>query len=195
MFNFICGKIISVDNGVLILQCGHIGYELCISDYTALNCAVGDDVQVYTYLQVKEDGLTLYGFSSEEEKKIFLQLITVSGIGCKMAMAVLSNCSINDLAMAIVTGDSKRLAGVKGIGKKTAERIVLELREKVVPPANIGKTIEPISNFTNEQLDAISVLISLGISRIDAENRVRKACESGLAKTEDILNTALKTLR
>ena len=81
MFNFICGKIISVSNGVLVLQCSHIGYELSISDYTALNCAVGDDVQVYTYLQVKEDGLTLYGFSSEEEKKIFKDLLDDSTLG------------------------------------------------------------------------------------------------------------------
>ena len=195
MFNFICGKIISVDNGVLVLQCGNIGYELCISDYTAVNCAVDDEIKIYTYLQVKEDGLTLYGFSSEEEKKIFLQLITVSGIGCKMAMAVLSNCSIYDLAMAIVTGDSKRLASVKGIGRKTAERIVLELKEKIIPPANVEKPIVSVSSFTNEQSDAITVLISLGVSRNDAENRVRKACENGLVTTEDILNAALKTLR
>lgn len=195
MFNFICGKIISVESGLLVLQCGNIGYELCISDYTASQCCVGDDIQLYTYLQVKEDGLTLYGFLNEEEKKMFLQLTTVSGIGCKMAMAVLSNSSVYDLAIAIVTGDSKRLSGVKGIGKKTAERIVLELKEKIVPPANLEKTNEPIDNFTNAQLDAISILMSLGITQNDAEKKVRKASESGLIKTEDILNAALKTLR
>lgn len=196
MFSFICGEVVSVEEGIAVLKCGDIGFELCVSDFTALDCGVGDSVQLYTYLQVKEDGLTLYGFSSAQEKKIFMQLITVSGIGCKMALAVLSNCSINDLATAIATGNTGRLSGVKGIGKKTAERIVLELKEKIAPPVGVNQKTAPTATvFSEEQLDAIAVLTNLGISRVDAENRAAAALSAGFVKAEEIINFALKNQR
>ena len=199
MFNFICGEVVAKEEGILVLKSGEVGFELCVSDYTAMDCNVGDYVQIYAYLQVKEDGLVLYGFSTLEEKKIFLQLITVGGIGCKMACSVLSNVSVNELAMAIFNGDSKRLACVKGIGKKTAERIVLELKEKIVPPTNAKlplekeKTAEKV--FSQDAMDAISVLVSLGIAKNDAEARVGRVIEQGYSKAEDLINFALKNQR
>lgn len=191
MFNFICGEVVSSEDGVVVLKCGDIGFELFVSDFTALDCQVGANVQLYTHLQVKEDGLTLYGFSTLQERKIFAQLITVSGIGCKMAIAVLSSVSACDLAKAIVTGDSKKLSAAKGIGKKTAERIILDLKEKIVVPVDVPH-VSVSSQFSSEQMDAISVLCSLGISRGDAEDRVKNAAEAGLSKAEDILNFAFK---
>ena len=199
MFNFICGEVVAKEEGILVLKSGEVGFELCVSDYTAIDCNVGDYVKIYAYLQVKEDGLVLYGFSTMEEKKIFLQLITVGGIGCKMACSVLSNVSVNELAMAIFNGDAKRLSCVKGIGKKTAERIVLELKEKIVPPANVGvkseKKTQQETVFSAEAIDAISVLVSLGIAKNDAESRIAKAVENGLNKTEEFINFALKNQR
>jgi len=197
MFNFICGEVVAKEEGILVLKSGEVGFELCVSDYTAMDCNLGQYIQIYTYLQVKEDGLNLYGFSTVEEKKIFMQLITVSGIGCKMASAVLSNVSVNDLAMAIVAGDSKRLSGIKGIGKKTAERIVLELKEKIVPPSNtpVEKQKEEEVIFSQEAMDALTVLVSLGIAKNDAEARVGKAIAGGLQKAEQIINFALKNQR
>jgi len=199
MFNFICGEVVAKEEGILVLKSGEVGFELCVSDYTAIDCNVGDYVKIYAYLQVKEDGLVLYGFSTMEEKKIFLQLITVGGIGCKMACSVLSNVSVNELAVAIFNGDAKRLSCVKGIGKKTAERIVLELKEKIVPPANVGvkseKKTQQETVFSAEAIDAISVLVSLGIAKNDAESRIAKAVENGLKKTEEFINFALKNQR
>ena len=199
MFNFICGEVVAKEEGILVLKSGEVGFELCVSDYTAIDCNVGDYVKIYAYLQVKEDGLVLYGFSTLEEKKIFLQLITVGGIGCKMACSVLSNVSVNELAMAIFNGDAKRLSCVKGIGKKTAERIVLELKEKIVPPTNVGvkseKKTQQETVFSAEAIDAISVLVSLGIAKNDAESRIAKAVENGLKKTEEFINFALKNQR
>lgn len=199
MFNFICGEVVAKEEGILVLKSGEVGFELCVSDYTAIDCNIGDYVKIYAYLQVKEDGLVLYGFSTLEEKKIFLQLITVGGIGCKMACSVLSNVSVNELAMAIFNGDAKRLSCVKGIGKKTAERIVLELKEKIVPPANVGvkpeKKTQQETVFSAEAIDAISVLVSLGIAKNDAESRIAKAVENGLKKTEEFINFALKNQR
>jgi len=199
MFNFICGEVVAKEEGILVLKSGEVGFELCVSDYTAIDCNVGDYVKIYAYLQVKEDGLVLYGFSTMEEKKIFLQLITVGGIGCKMACSVLSNVSVNELAVAIFNGDAKRLSCVKGIGKKTAERIVLELKEKIVPPANVGvkseKKTQQETVFSAEAIDAISVLVSLGIAKNEAESRIAKAVENGLKKTEEFINFALKNQR
>ena len=196
MFNFICGEVVAKEEGILVLKSGEVGFELCVSDYTAMDCNVGDYVKIFAYLQVKEDGLVLYGFSTLEEKKIFLQLITVGGIGCKMACSVLSNVSVNELAMAIFNGDAKRLACVKGIGKKTAERIVLELKEKIIPPTNVKTPAEKEKHaektFSQEAMDAISVLVSLGITKNDAEARVAKVVEQGFTKAEDLINFALK---
>ncbi|MBR5145396.1 MAG: Holliday junction branch migration protein RuvA, partial [Clostridia bacterium] len=195
----ICFNFVTKEEGILVLKSGEVGFELCVSDYTAMDCNVGDYVQIYAYLQVKEDGLVLYGFSTLEEKKIFLQLITVGGIGCKMACSVLSNVSVNELAMAIFNGDAKRLACVKCIGKKTAERIVLELKEKIVPPTNAKlplekeKTAEKV--FSQDAIDAISVLVSLGIAKNDAEARVGRVIEQGYSKAEDLINFALKNQR
>ena len=199
MFNFICGEVVAKEEGILILKSGEVGFELCVSDYTAMDCNIGDYVKIYAYLQVKEDGLVLYGFSTLEEKKIFLQLITVGGIGCKMACSVLSNVSVNELAMVIFNGDAKRLACVKGIGKKTAERIVLELKEKIVPPANAkmpaAKEKLAEKTFSQDAIDAISVLVSLGIAKNDAEVRVGRVIEQGYSKAEDLINFALKNQR
>ena len=199
MFNFICGEVVAKEEGILVVKSGEVGFELCVSDYTATDYNVGDYAKIFAYLQVKEDGLVLYGFSTIEEKKMFLQLITVGGIGCKMACSVLSNVSLNELATAIFMGDAKRLACVKGIGKKTAERIVLELKEKIIPPSNttavVEKTEEKQPVFNQEANDAILILTSLGIAKNDAESRVGKAVESGLAKAEEIINFALKNQR
>ena len=199
MFNFICGEVVAKEEGLLVVKSGEVGFELCVSDYTAMDCNVGDYVKIFAYLQVKEDGLVLYGFSTMEEKKMFLQLITVGGIGCKMACSVLSNVSVNELATAIFVGDAKRLACVKGIGKKTAERIVLELKEKIIPPANVNSSAEkekqPKTAFNQEANDAILVLVSLGIAKTDAETRVAKAMDGGLSKAEDLINFALKNQR
>ena len=198
MFNFICGEVVAKEEGILVVKSGEVGFELCVSDYTATDYNVGDYAKVFAYLQVKEDGLVLYGFSTIEEKKMFLQLITVGGIGCKMACSVLSNVSLNELATAIFVGDAKRLACVKGIGKKTAERIVLELKEKIIPPSNttvVSKPTEKQPAFNQEANDAILILVSLGIAKNDAEARVGRAIDSGLVKAEEIINFALKNQR
>ena len=199
MFNFICGEVVAKEEGLLVIKSGEVGFELCVSDYTAIDYNIGDYAKVFAYLQVKEDGLVLYGFSTIEEKKMFLQLITVGGIGCKMACSVLSNVSLNELATAIFMGDAKRLACVKGIGKKTAERIVLELKEKIIPPLNNGAVVEKPAEkqpvFSQESMDAILILTSLGIAKNDAEARVAKAIEGGYVKAEDIINFALKNQR
>ncbi len=193
MFNFICGQVVSADAESVVINCGNIGYELFVSGQTAAQCAVGGEVCLYTYLQVREDGLSLFGFYSKREKQIFLQLITVSGIGAKTAMSVLSYCGVEDLAAAIVMGDTRRLAAVKGIGKKSAERIVLELREKITPPDNIDtSSAYSVAGLTQEQTDAMAALVMLGLPQNVAENKVKQGVEAGASTVEELIKYSLK---
>lgn len=142
-----------------------IGYEVFCSASAAQNLLSAGQGEVYTYTAVREDGIYLYGFVSAEEKKMFLKLITVSGVGPKMGITVLSGMNLSALALAIATSDVKTLSKIKGLGKKTAERIILELREKIgetdAEELPAGAT-EPEGEVDE---DAVIALMSLGFNR------------------------------
>lgn len=188
MINFICGEIVGIENDSVVLKNNGIGYQLTVSQATASRLTVGDNVQLYCYLHVREDCLALFGFKTCEERSMFMHLISVSGIGPKMAVTILSGINTGDLAVAIVNGASSTLSAIKGLGKKTAERVILELREKM----SISDYAQ--TSFVNEVIgdEAITVLISLGIKRPEAKERVKQATDSGLNTTEAILNFCLK---
>ncbi|MEG1706761.1 MAG: Holliday junction branch migration protein RuvA [Clostridia bacterium] len=194
MFSFICGKIVSVDGNTVVINNNDIGYELIVSATTLVKCYdVGDNVQLYTYMQLRDDGITLYGFATEQEKRMFLRLLSVSGVGCKVAINVLSKISINDLAVAIVSEDTSALCSIKGLGKKTAERIILELKEKIPLIETFVKSNSDTPLGSNAE-DAVTVLVSLGLNKGDALARVKTAVENGEKATQDILNFALKNI-
>ena len=131
MIGYIKGNVLSALDGVVLLENNGIGYEITCSAEVYQKLLADKKGEVYTYLAVREDGVSLYGFISAEEKNMFLKLISVSGVGPKMGITVLSNMKLKDLALKIATSDVKGLSSVKGLGKKTAERIILELREKI----------------------------------------------------------------
>lgn len=190
MYNFIKGKIFSKENGLLILENNGIGYEINVSNNAIDKLPMeGEEVKVLTYLQVREDEMSLYGFYSKAEKDMFLNLITVNGIGPKMAIGILSNVGLSDLQMAIVNQDTKILSKIKGIGAKTAERIILELKEKISTTEDI-EFVEN-KNANKEIQDAIFALESLGMQRIDAVKSVRQVAEN-TDKAEDIIAKVLK---
>lgn len=190
MYNFIKGKIISKENGLLILENNGIGYEINVSNNAIDKLPMeGEEVKVLTYLLVREDEMSLYGFYSKAEKDMFLNLITVNGIGPKMAIGILSNVGLSDLQMAIVNQDTKILSKIKGIGAKTAERIILELKEKISTTEDI-EFVEN-KNANKEIQDAIFALESLGMQRIDAVKSVRQVAEN-TDKAEDIIAKVLK---
>ena len=145
MIGYIKGKVLAAEAGAVLLENGGIGYELVCSGALFAKLASAKEGEAYTDLQVREDGVSLFGFVSLEEKKMFLQLVTVSGVGPKMGIAILSGMSVQDIAVAIASSDVKLLSSVKGLGKKTAERIILELREKVnaVPAPRQGRRRPP----------------------------------------------------
>ncbi|MEG1612783.1 MAG: Holliday junction branch migration protein RuvA [Clostridia bacterium] len=195
MYSFISGRVVSATEGTIVIENNGIGYELTVSNSTlSVAGIVGKSLQLYTYLQVKEDLMALYGFATKEEKSMFLKLISISGVGPKMAMQVLSGLDLNALVLAIVTGDTKTLSKAKGLGKKTAERIILELREQVgtteFASAPIGGSIVSDNTIIN---DAVFALVTLGLNKSDAYTAVVKASERS-DKLEEIITIALRSL-
>ena len=193
MIDFVIGKIIEINDNVVVVENNGIGFEFFVSMTTLVGLKEGNTVKFFTYLQVREDGFSLFGFASRDEKKMFLRLISVGGVGPKVALSVLSGVSINEIAMAILNNDTAKLTRVKGLGKKTAERIILELKEKISPIEAIGaneKTSQ--AKISKEGEEAICVLMSLGLSNADATSRVRKCIETGYSTAEEILSHALK---
>ncbi|MDE7454129.1 MAG: Holliday junction branch migration protein RuvA [Clostridia bacterium] len=194
MIGYIKGKILSLTpECALIETAGGIGFEVNCSGSAFSSLAGKSEGELYTYLQVSENGTALYGFSSQEEKSMFLKLISVSGVGPKMGIAVLSGLSSGELAAAIATQDVKRLSAVKGLGKKTAERIILELREKV--SLNASAAAEggvPLPPVTSGDEDAVVALMTLGFSRSESEKAISRARANGASTVEDIIMLALK---
>jgi len=186
----------SVDH--VIVDVGGVGYRLFIPLSTFYTLPDSGDVSLYTHTHVREDALQLYGFLTLEEKELFRILIGISGIGPKLAVNILSHIPVSDLKNAIATGDVKRLSGLPGIGKKTAERLVLELKDKVGPASGSATAAEtPMSAASSSASlidDVLSALVNLGYK----ENQARKVLEAmELAPEitmEDALKGALKVL-
>ena len=198
MYYSITGKVSRVDDNVLVVNTGGVGYEVFCSTSSIYELLGEGEKTVYTYLHVREDAFMLFGFSSLAEKKMFMNLISISGIGPKMAISILSGVSSNMLARAVVNKDVSMLTKIKGLGKKTAERIVLELKEKV--EENVKQNVsngfdgfESVAfevNLSREMADAIQVLIELGIKKEDAIKLVKAKASDG-DKVEDIVKKCL----
>ncbi len=197
MIGYIKGKLLSVNESTIILENNGIGYEITCSSSALNEIISGNGGAVYTYMAVREDGIYLYGFVSIEEKNMFLKLISVSGVGPKMGITVLSSMTIADLAVKIATSDVKGLSSVKGLGKKTAERIILELREKVLEvDKDTGEVmLETPVKLDKEDDDAVFALLSLGFTKAECVSAVKKAKEQGANSLEKIISVALKNIR
>ena len=200
MIGYLKGKVIYSEEGTVLLEVNGIGYELVCSGSLFAKLVTNGEGEAYTYLQVREDGVALFGFVSPEEKNMFLKLISVSGVGPKMGISILSGMNVNELAVAIATSDVKGLTSVKGLGKKTAERIVLELREKI-SAAEMGeqnkggaKAAAVPERLSDKEEDAIVGLMSLGYTRSESVKAVKSALEQGADTMEEIIMTALRNM-
>ena len=190
MISFIRGIVAEKAENTVVLDCNGVGYEIYVSSFTLDTLTRGEVATIKTYMQVREDGVALFGFVDLKEKDVFLKLINISGIGPKMAIAILSQISIKDFVAAISTGNIKMISSVKGLGKKTAERIVLELSNSF----DTLPLLEPDFGFTpkTQVLDeAIDVLVSMGLVRFEA-TRVVKDVATPSDTSEDIIKKALK---
>lgn len=172
MFAFLRGRFLEVSPTKLIVEAGGVGYEVNISLHTYSGLQGKSEGLVYTHLVVREDAHILYGFSEVAEKEMFISLIGVSGIGAATARMMLSFMPPGDLARCIVQGDVRSLERVKGIGKKTAERLVLELRDKLGKGAS-EINISPLIHNTLHQ-DALEALTALGIPKATASQAIEK---------------------
>ena len=180
----------------VVIDCGGVGYELSVSSATAAACpGVGKSVMLYSYLSVREDAMELYGFISKEERRMFLRLIGVSGIGPKSALGILSTLSVHDISVALVTEDVNALSRAPGIGKKTAQRLVLELKDKVDTDELTSRSgaVAFVPAAHSAQAEAIEALMALGYPSNEATKAV-SAVEGKAEKTNDIIFMALKKL-
>ncbi|HHY82332.1 MAG TPA: Holliday junction branch migration protein RuvA [Clostridiales bacterium] len=172
MYAYINGILTESDNQYVVVEANGIGYQIYVPGSVLNNLpSKGDRVKLFTYLHLREDCQELYGFLNKDEKQFFEKLISVSGVGPKAALAMLSAFSAGQLAMAIITGDSKSLCSVPGIGKKTAERVILELKDKID-----NDIIRPQESMTiasrrwnTEQMEALQALQALGYPASEAE--------------------------
>lgn len=194
MFGYIKGKVAEITEGTVILENGGIGYEIICTAAAVARLSEEKEGVVYTYLQVKEDGISLFGFDTKEEKQMFLKLISVSGIGPKMGVTVLAGMRITDLATAIATSDVKTLSKIKGLGKKTAERIILELRESVSKEELKTSAKETAVPFATDDEDAVIALMGLGFTGMQARNAVLSAKGLGAKTIEEVIAFALRSL-
>lgn len=201
MIGYVKGTLISVQNGKVLLEVGGVGYEISVSNNTVVKLpAIEKQATIYTYLYVREDEMSLFGFYSLEEKAMFMKLISISGIGPKAAMSILSGMELRALAIAIITEDKKSIAKIKGVGKKTAERIILELKEKVTAeegdvgtPTDSKKPVMSGVELDNDMQDAIMALRTLGIQQAAAVRAVTSA--RAISKTtEELIMNSLKAL-
>ncbi len=195
MIGYLKGKILSLGTDTALIEtAAGVGFEVLLSGSAFSKLSGQKEGEVFTYMQVREDGVSLFGFSSSEEKEMFLKLISVSSVGPKMGITALSQMSAGDIATAIATNDVKRLSAVKGMGKKTAERIILELREKVsaVAAQSIAGEAVPAVQISASDEDAVVALMTLGFTRSESVKAISRARANGAKEIEDIIRLALQ---
>lgn len=195
MFQYIAGIVDAVTATSIVLDVGGIGYELQADAYTCGAAEKGKPMRVYTQMRIADDRVTLYGFGSLRQKDLFVKLTTISGVGPRMALSILSGLSVDEFTSAIFLDDQKALIGVPGIGKKTAQRILLEMRGKVEPAAGEEVVImaQAGSGERDAAVDAVEALEGLGYTRQEAAQAV--AAVRSLADTpEDLVRHALKRM-
>jgi len=186
LIGLLSGKLVAKQPPLVLLEVAGVGYEIDVPMSTFYNLpANGEDVTLHTHLVVREDAHVLYGFGTLEERAAFRKLIRISGVGARTALSVLSGLSVADLAQAVASQDAARLTKVPGIGKKTAERLLLELKGKLADAL-------PAEAKTGSGNDILNALLGLGYSEKEALNAVRNL-PAGLAVTEGI-RAALKAL-
>jgi Holliday junction DNA helicase RuvA len=195
MIAFLRGQFVQVTPARLIVDVSGVGYEVNISLHTYESISKKDSGQLHTYLHITENSQVLFGFFTLQEKELFLHLISVSGVGASTARMMLSGMQPDEIIRAIVQGDARQLEAIKGIGKKSAERLVLELKEKL---SKINTNNSPLGGFAvaqaNPYQDAIQALIALGIQKTVAEKAVDKTIklEGAGESLEALIKLALK---
>ncbi len=193
MIAFVRGKFLIKNAAQVIVDVNGVGYECNVSLHTYSAIHEKENGQLFTYLHITENAQTLYGFAEVAEKELFTQLISVSGVGAATARMMLSGMKPDEIIKSIVQGNARQLESIKGIGRKTAERLVLELRDKLGKQANESLISVSVDRV---EVDALNALISLGIVRAQAEQALKKAvaAHAGSLALEELIKQALKNI-
>lgn len=196
MISYIKGKITYKSESFIIVECHDIGYKITVSTLTLTKLHELEDIKIYTFMNMKEDNISLFGFLTQQEQHLFHKLLSVSGIGPKGAMAFLSEMTPDEIVLAILSEDVKTLSKAQGIGKKTVQRLILELKDKIkieeIPEQQIVEN-QTQTIQCNEKWEAMEALTSLGYSRSEAMRAVNACYKEGLS-VEEILKLSLKKL-
>ncbi len=192
MFAYLEGKLTYKSPSLLNLEVNGVGYELNITLQTFSKIQSAEVCKLFTHLQIREDAWVLYGFAEEQERQTFRQLLGINGVGAVTARIILSSLTPEELEKSVTTEDIKTLEKVKGIGAKTAQRIVLELKGKI-SLSKISNT-NAVFSRNNTLDDALIALINLGISRANAESAIKKVNNAASISVEELIKQALKAL-
>lgn len=199
MIRFIRGEYLYYKNGAIVIETpAGIGFRIFVSDTSSLlTSREGEELSVYTYMQVKEDGMSLYGFADEDGLSLFEQLISVNGVGPKAGLAIMSLGSPGQIKGIIASGDAASISQAQGVGKKTAERVILELKDKVsaLPEDMLAadSTSAAVHMASGERNEAVIALTTLGYSKKEAESAVASVPEEDLS-AEEYVKKSLKFL-
>lgn len=197
MIRHITGKYLFYEKGSIVVETqGGIGFRIHVADTSpVLNAREGVVVQLYTYMQVKDDGMSLFGFNDRDALTLFEQLLTVNGVGPKAGLAIMSIGTVNQIKAFIMHKDAKSIAKAQGVGKKTAERVILELADKVsaVPIQDAEIATESAVLFSDERNNAVVALTTLGYSKAEAEEAIGHVPEDDLT-IEEYIKKSLKFL-
>ena len=191
MISMLNGRMVEKNPTELVVDCGGVGYEVKISLNTFSQLGSEESVRIYTQFIVREDAQLLYGFATKEEREMFNHLISVSGIGRNTAMIMLSSLTPNEVAQAIQTEDVRTIQSIKGIGAKTAQRVIIDLKGKVLKFSSESENVSATNN-TN-RFDALNALASLGFDKKAAE-KVLDKIDNGQLTVEQLIKDALKLL-
>lgn len=196
MFYYLEGKLLLPEMNTAVIDCGGVGYRLTVSGSTRqeISSKVGQTVRLYTVLSVREDAMELYGFSTEEERLAYVQLTSVSGVGPKAAISILSALTVERLNKAVLTGDVKSIATAQGVGNKTAARVILELKDHLAKVLGMkAEDLPDVPDGGQDLGDALNALMVLGYTRAEATAALRKIKTAGKS-TEELIKEGLKIL-
>lgn len=200
MIGFVNGEIEDIYEDQVLIDCGFMGYNIYVCKNVIENCSIGDEIKLYTYLSVREDAMNLFGFLSKDELKLFKLLITVNGIGPKGALSILTTMTPNDLRFAIFKDDAKMISKVPGIGAKTAQKVILELKDKLNMDFNADnddyESYYDSDNNERENIidEAIQALVALGYTQKEVV-KIVKGCDLSLCTTtEEVIKVVLKNI-
>lgn len=191
MIGYLNGRLVEKNPTELVIECGGIGYEVKVSLHTYAAIGSTESIKVYTKFIVREDAQLLYGFYSKDEREMFNHLISISGIGPNTAMIMLSSLTPEEIATAIFSEDVRTIQSVKGIGAKTAQRVIIELKDKVAKMELSAENTLSVNN--RNKIDALTALVSLGFDKKSAEKALDKVAEFA-ESIEDLIKEALKIL-